>query len=96
MDLKTRWHARQIALEVVSYVLCVTTVAVLAPVVVKGYKFMEYGLGIYPGVKWPKGFTMFDALRTFWEWSAWPFVRWLPLTLVGDALLRRFGYGLRS
>ena len=96
MNLMAKWHARQVALEVLSYVLCITTAVVLVPVAVKGYKFMEYGFGIYPGYKWPKTFSIDYALRCFWELSAWPFIQWLPLTLVGDALLRRFVYRLRS
>jgi hypothetical protein len=96
MNLRVRWHTRQIVLEVFSYILCFTTALIVAPVAVQGFKFMEYGLDIYPGTKWPRGFGFIDAIRTFWEWSILPFVQWLPLTLVGDALLRRFVYGLRA
>lgn len=96
MSLKAKWHARQIAFEILSYALCFTTVLVVAPAAVQGYKLMEYGLDIYPGVRWPRAFGTEGAAQTFWEWSVWPFVQWLPLTLVGDALLRRFVYGLRA
>ena len=48
MDLKTKWHARQIALEVLSYVLCITTVVVIVPLAIDCGKLVEYGLGMYP------------------------------------------------
>jgi hypothetical protein len=96
MDLKTKWHTRQITLEVLSYVACITTAVVIVPLAIDCGKLVEYGLGMYPGVKWPRGFAVQDAARTFWSWSVWPVLQWLPLTLIGDAILRRFAYGLRS
>ena len=94
MVLKLQWHMRQVALALLSYVLCFTTAIVIAPCVVKVWHFTNVGFAMWPGHRWPK--TVSDAymLQTLWELSLLPFVKWLPLTFVSDELLRRFVYRL--
>jgi len=94
MILKLQWYTRQVALELLSYVLCFTTALIIAPSVVKIWHFMNVGYAMWPGHNWPKLVTEAYTFQMLWELSLEPLVKWLPLTVVGDALLRRFVYRL--
>jgi hypothetical protein len=96
MSVIAKWNSRQIGLELLSYVLCFTTALVIVPVAVQCAKFLEFGMDIYPGAKWPKNLTVQYVVDTFWLNSVKPTLLWLPATLVGDALLRRFVYRIRE
>ena len=90
MTLKIKWHLRQLGADVLTYLLCFTTILVVVPIAVRYYHFMTYGLDMYPGIKWPKTVFVGNAARAFWEYSVWPRVQWVPLTVVADVVFRRF------
>jgi hypothetical protein len=96
MSVTARWNTRQIGLELLSYVLCFTTALVIAPMVIQCMKYLEFGREIYPGAKWAKDCGPLCTNQVFWQYSLLPIVKWLPLTLVGDAILRRFIYRIRE
>ena len=92
MKLKIQWHLRQVALTIVSYVICLTTVLVLVPCCIKLYHFSLVGLDMWPALKAPKVVTIGESYRLLWEQSLSPIVKWLPLTVLLDILLRRFAW----
>ena len=96
MSFSTKWHLRQMALEVISYVLCFTTILIAVPIAVKAYKFYEYGLGAYPEYRWPRSVNMYYCLQQFWQLTLYPMLCWVPFTATADVVLRRFVYRLRS
>ena len=95
MNLKLRWHARQIGRAIL--LLPVSFTAILtAACVYKLVNFYQQGLGMYPPHEVPHLKTFFDALRFFWEVSLFPLVWWYIITLPLDVVIRRMVYKLHE
>jgi hypothetical protein len=96
MSIKAKWHTRQISLELLSYIVCFTTVLVVVPAVIDMKKFLDYGMDFYQGAKWPKGCDVRCVNFNFWTITLYPKLKWLPLTLLADAIFRRWALSIRD
>lgn len=97
MSFDFKWNARQTSLELLSYVLCLSTLFIIVPIAVDFKELFDYGFDAYPHHKLVrKNPEPAYVVKVFWYLSVLPMIKWLPLTIPSDIFLRRFVYGLRK
>ncbi len=89
MSIKTKWHLKEIARTVLS-IPFMTTIILLAVIIIRMKQFSEMGLSMYPGIRIPKTYSLEYALGTFWDLSLSPLLLYFIPTLIIDACIRRF------
>ena len=89
MNLKFKWHLRQIALGLLASLFSLTSF-LFYWMAVRAFYLYQYGLAMYPNHSWPKQPTLQCTLSTFYSLSIHPLVILIPLTIVFDLILRRF------
>ena len=91
MSFELKWTVRQMSLELISYFVCFTTLFVVVPIAIDFWELFEYGYEAY-GYK-NSNVSPKRVAKVLWHLSIYPWIKWLPLTIIGDIFLRRYFYG---
>ncbi len=89
MNLKTKYLLVQVGRTILS-LGCSATVWVAGTILIRSKQFMEYGLGMYPGLKIPKSVTIPQAVHFFYEQSVADMLLYLLVAIMADCLIRKF------
>ncbi|MBS1960872.1 MAG: hypothetical protein JST04_01545 [Bdellovibrionales bacterium] len=95
MSMKLKWDLREVFRYLISIPFSLTGMLISWCAILM-MKFHTYGIGMYPGLRIPKKYSLQWALDQFWERSLYPVAFWIWLTLILDALLRRYAFRLNQ
>lgn len=95
MSLLQKWYLRELVRDLLFVPISFTGVLLIL-CFIKMKQFYSQGFEMYPGLPIPKGADLHWILGQFWELSLSPYLSWIWLTLILDALIRRYVFRLSA